>query len=110
MDQAVATWGTNIISARKVWLNFGKPQPSQSDIDLRQNDGVVSKRNFEVRNFFIDKFSLLMCLMQVQFTFLHTNFYFSYLMGNSTLNYVWFKHFHLITATLFTYRPSQPMW
>ena len=44
MDQAVAMWGTNIISARKVWLNFGRPQPSQSDIDLRQNDGVFLKR------------------------------------------------------------------
>ena len=86
MDQAGATWGTNIISARKVWLNFGRSQPSQSDIDLRQNDGVVSKRNFELRNFFTDNFCLFMFLMEVQFTFLHANFYYSFLMRNSTLN------------------------
>ena len=110
MDQAVATWGTNIISARKVWLNFGRPQPSQSDIDLRQNDGAVSKWNFEVRKFFTDNFSLFMFLMQVQFTFLHANFYFSFLMGNSTLNCVWFEQFHLTTTMLFAYRPSQPTW
>ena len=110
MDQAVATWSINIISARKVWLNFGRPQPSQSDIDLRQNNGVVSKRNFEVRNFFTDNFSLFMFLMQVQFTFLHANFYFSFLMGNSTLNCVRSKHFHLTTATLFAYKPSQQTW
>ena len=110
MDQAVATWGTNIISARKVWLNFGRPQPSQSDIDLRQNDGVVSKRNFEVRIFFTDNFCLFMFLMQVQFTFLHANFYYSFLMGNSTLNCSRFEHFHLTIATVFVYRPSQPTW
>ena len=108
MDQAIATRSTNIISAKKVWLNFDRPQPSQSNIDLKQNDGVVSKRNFEVRNFFTDNFSLFMFLMQVQFTFLHENFFFSFLMGNSTLNYVQFEHFHLTTATLFAYKPSQP--
>ena len=110
MDQAVAMWGTNIISARKVWLNFGRPQPLQSNIDLKQNDVVVSKRNFEVRNFFIDDFSLFMFLMQVQFTFLHANFFFSFLMGNSTLNCVWSKHFHLTIATQFAYRPLQQTW
>ena len=110
MDQAVATWSTNIISARKVWLNFGRPQPSQSNIDLRQNDGVVSKRNFEVRSFFTDNLCLFMFLMQVQFTFLYANFYYIFLMCNSTLNCARFEYFHLTTATVFVYKPSQPMW
>ena len=58
MGHAVATLRTTIISARMVWFNFGRPQPSQSNIDLRQNDGIVLKENLEVKNFFIDNLSL----------------------------------------------------